>query len=590
MKKKHGVCWRAWLAAAALFLTFTVPAMAYGASEDQNTGTMVQDLLEPSVQVPPDNGNNEGENTEDSEPPVEQEPETITVTYRDGETVLLTLTLSAGEAPEEVPDEDASGEAILGWVVNGARVTNPTTVVLTENTVYTVWKQPVLNTQEHIPYVNGQGAGSFAPSKNLTRAEAVTMIASLLTNASEGNCKNNFSDVSSGDWYSTSVKDLAGFGVVGGYQDGTFQPQRTITRAEFVTILSVFYPPEEELGTGFTDVPATHWARANILSAAAKGWIGGYADGTFHPDQTITRAEAVTVLNAVLNRSAAAAETKELIRAHGICIFTDVKADDWFYAGVMEASIPHDFSAEEGEVWTDFTYRSCGYDSGFHKIGSSYYMVDENHQITFFPPGMQTMDGKLYYVAPDGSIPAEPGPREIGNALYYTNEDGSLLTNGTIGYLHFGSDGRYTSGNAEIDNYVEQLLASCTNATMSREEKLRATYVEIREYRYLSRPHQGRGTTDWAESAALWMFRNKKGNCYCYSGAFLYVAHRLGYQANVVSGGYGPKNGDHAWVMVGDRIYDPCLENVYRYRSSVVRYYDLYNILPADAPIAYYFP
>lgn len=574
-----------------LCLTFVLSplASAVEAGSQQETEVVpVVDADEQETATKPD----EVEMPEPSEetPPVE-EPQSITVTYQDGETVLLELTLTAGEAPTQVPRTDVNGNQIFAWVTDGRKVTDPAAVTLTRDTVYTVWSVPALNTEDHIVYINGQGEGQFAPNGNLTRAAAAQMIFSLLKNANQGVCNASFSDVASGLWYSTAITTLASLGIVNGYGDGTFCPDQTITRAEFVSILSSFYPLE----TGnalFSDVPRTHWAYSAVLSAAAKGWINGYEDGRFCPDQTITRAEAVTVLNAVLGRSAAAEETQAMISSGNLCLFTDVKPDAWYYAAVMEASIPHDYTLETGtENWTSFTYKSCGYESGFQKIGNAYYIVDENQQITFQQPGMQTLEGKIYYVASDGSIPAyASGPQEIGNALYYINADGSILINGTVGYLSFGADGRYSSGNAQIDALVEQTLAACTNGTMTRAEKLRAAYLQIREYRYLSKEHYGRGTTNWYESTAIWMLQNKRGNCYCYSSAFMYVARRLGYQAYCVSGGYNPSNSDHAWVMIGDRIYDPCLENVYRYRSSVVKYYDLYNILPSQSPIIYHFP
>lgn len=553
MKKKTIHRWTAWLLSLALLLGSAGPALAY---EDEA-----------------------------------QEKNSITVTFRDGEEILLELELNAGETPSQVPELDAEGEPILGWIREGKKVTDPSAIVLDDDTEYIVWSLPAFHIQEDIPYISGKGEGRFAPKQSLTRAEAASMIAALLEDSAPGPFPGTFPDVANTDWYCEPVTALAALGVVSGYETGEFLPGKAITRAEFLTILSSFYPLEQEGDITFSDVPTTHWAHRGILSAASKGWIKGYADGSFRPDQNITRAEAVAVLNASLGRSAAARETQAMLRENGVCIFTDVKPDDWFYADVMEASIPHTFSSEgSGEIWTGFTYRSCGYAPGFQKIGSAYYNVDENGQITFFTPGIQEINGKLYYAAEDGSIPAAAGPREIGDGLYYVQDDGSLLVNDTAGYLHFDENGRYTSGNPELDGYVNQLLNSCTNAGMTTAEKLRAVYLVIREYRYLSRPHQARGSTDWAESTALWTYQNERGNCYCYSAAFLYAARRLGYQAYVISGGYGPNNRDHAWVMIGDRVYDPCLENVYRYRSSVVHYYDLYHILPDDAPIQYHFP
>lgn len=586
----------------ALLLLFPTAASAI-TEESESTAADYETITEissPDTQAPeqetpeedvPSETDQEQEPAEEI-PPLETTQE-ITVSFQDGETVLLTLTLPAGTAPNQVPAEGAEGGVILGWVADGRKVSNPAALTLTEDTVFTVWNPPALNTQEHIPYISGKGNGQFAPNQNLTRAEAASMLCTLLADPVTGACRDTFSDVSSDAWYYTSIKTLAGLGIVGGYENGTFQPQKTITRAEFVTILSAFYPLETGSSAGFSDVPAEHWASGSIRSAAAKGWVNGYSDGTFQPDRTITRAQAVTALNAVLGRSAAASETTAMIQENGICIFTDVRPSDWYYAAVMESSIPHGFTAENGgEIWETFAYKSCGYDAGFQKIGDAYYIVDENQQITFQTPGIQTINEKLYYVDQNGAIPAyAKGPQEIGASLYCVNEDGSLLTNGTEGYLTFGPDGRYTSGNAEIDALVIKTLASCIQEGMTRDERLRAAYLYLRENtRYLPRAHHGRGTTDWCEESAIFMFKNLRGNCYCYAAAFMYMARQLGYQAESISGGLGRSNDDHAWVMIGDKVFDPELEYAYLHRFSYSRYYNLYNISPVGAPFYYHFP
>lgn len=520
------------------------------------------------------------------------EPQTVTVTFQDGEKVLLKATVEAGQIPSEVPTMDIEGNPILGWVCDGKKVSDPTQVAVTGDTVYTVWTAPDLNTVDHIVYINGQEENKFEPDSPLTRDAAAKMISTLLLDPTPGELAANFSDVSVGAWYEEPVTLLASLGILNGYEDGTFCPEQTISRAEFVYLLTNFFPLEPGENT-FYDVPDTYWAKDAIASATAEGWINGDEDGSFRPDEPILRCEAVKVLNAVLGRSAAAHETKNLIRENNICIFTDVKATAWYYADVMEASIPHEYAQDDsGEVWSNFTYQSCGYDPGLQKIGNAYYIVDGNRQITFQTPGMQTINGKLYYVATDGSIPVYPaGLKEIGTDLYCVNEDGSLLTDGSVEYLTFGPDGRYTSGDAYLDSLVKSALASCTNARMTRSEKLRASYLYLREnFRYLSRAHHARGSTDWYQESATFMFTHRRGNCYCFSAAFMYMARQLGYQAYGVSGGYSWSNGDHAWVMIGNRLFDPELEYAYRYRVSVKRYYNLYDIDPANAPIIYHFP
>ena len=184
-----------------------------------------------------------------------------------------------------------------------------------------------------------------------------------------------------------------------------------------------------------------------------------------------------------------------------------------------------------------------------------------------YPAGFATIDGKLYHVSQDGYAIDQyaEGLQEIDGGMYYVMADGSFLTNGAVGHLTFGADGRYTSGNAVLDSYVDQALAECTNSGMTKAQKLRAAYLYVRDHgAYLARPHQARGTTDWAEESALFMFEHKKGNCYCFAGQFLYMARRLGYDAYVVSGGVGRKDSDHAWVMIHENgtpyIYDVELE------------------------------
>ena len=188
-----------------------------------------------------------------------------------------------------------------------------------------------------------------------------------------------------------------------------------------------------------------------------------------------------------------------------------------------------------------------------------------------YPAGFATIDGKLYHVSQDGYAIDQyaEGLQEIDGGMYYVMADGSFLTNGAVGHLTFGADGRYTSGNAVLDSYVDQALAECTNSGMTKAQKLRAAYLYVRDHgAYLARPHQARGTTDWAEESALFMFEHKKGNCYCFAGQFLYMARRLGYDAYVVSGGVGHKDSDHAWVMIHENgtpyIYDVELEWGYR--------------------------
>ena len=214
-----------------------------------------------------------------------------------------------------------------------------------------------------------------------------------------------------------------------------------------------------------------------------------------------------------------------------------------------------------------------------------------------YPAGFVTIDGKLYHVSKDGyAIDSySAGEHEIDGGLYYVQKDGSFLTNGSVGHLNFGADGRYTSGNAVLDSYVDQALAECTNSSMTKSQKLRAAYLYVRDHgAYLARPHQARGTTAWAEESALFMFEHKKGNCYCFAGQFLYMARRIGYDAYVVSGGVGRKDSDHAWVMIPENgqqyIYDVELEWGYRVGKYGKANYNMYKMPLNKTVFSYQFP
>ena len=214
-----------------------------------------------------------------------------------------------------------------------------------------------------------------------------------------------------------------------------------------------------------------------------------------------------------------------------------------------------------------------------------------------YPAGFVTIDGKLYHVSKNGYAIDRyaNGLHEIDGGMYYVKEDGSFLTNSAVGYLTFDANGRYTSGNATLDSYVDQALAACTNSGMTKAQKLRAAYLYVRDHgAYLARPHQARGTTAWAEESALCMFEHKKGNCYCFAGQFLYMARRLGYNAYVVSGGVGRKDSDHAWVMIHENgvpyIYDVELEWGYRAGRYGHAEYNMYKMPLNKTVFSYQFP
>lgn len=219
---------------------------------------------------------------------------------------------------------------------------------------YEVSEKVELNKEDHKAYMFGYPNWDFRPNSNMTRAEVTAMFARLLKNYPSTDVKYNlpYSDVFEGDWYYPAVGFMTENNIVKGYEDGTFRPNSPVTRAEFATIASKF---EELIGDnvkGFSDVPTTHWALRFINSAYARGWVTGYEDGTFRPNRNITRAEVVTVTNKMLIRYA----DKEFVRANkGIMLhFKDLDESHWAYFNIMEATHGHDYSRRSNkldEIW-----------------------------------------------------------------------------------------------------------------------------------------------------------------------------------------------------------------------------------------------
>jgi hypothetical protein len=145
----------------------------------------------------------------------------------------------------------------------------------------------------------------------------------------------SFTDVAAGKWYSQAVAYLAGKDILTGYSDGSFRPDAQITRAEFAAIISRFdeSASSEDAAVRFSDVPASHWAFALIDNAVENGWLGGYPDGTFKPQNMITRAEAVTAINRMLNRELSAADIPS-----DVPVYTDLDAGHWAYTALIEAT------------------------------------------------------------------------------------------------------------------------------------------------------------------------------------------------------------------------------------------------------------
>jgi len=207
----------------------------------------------------------------------------------------------------------------------------------------------MLDTEEHVEYVHGVGNNLFEPNRSISRAEVAQLFFNLLLDK-DVEITTQFPDVPASAWFYEPIYTLAAINVVYGYPDGGYHPNDDITRAEFVAIVVRFVKemPEPAEDAPFPDIQ-NHWAYGVIDAAAQFKWVTGYPDGTFQPNRPITRAEAVTIVNRVLVRVA----DREYIDANPeINYFTDVVKTHWAYYDILEAAIVHDYIRPDGvEKW-----------------------------------------------------------------------------------------------------------------------------------------------------------------------------------------------------------------------------------------------
>ena len=497
------------LALAAL-VTATLPLPAVAAENQSSPLPLEETVLEADQPQIPEEEDAQpellaGEETPDEDTPSEETP------------------------GEETPDEETPGEETPGEETPDEETPDEETPDEEEPVL------PSFNTQEHVIYIEGN-EDKVRADDGMTRAEASKMIYTLLVDPLPGD-GTSFPDVPANSWYETYVNSMAAMGLIKGYDDGAaFLPGRHITRAEFVTILSRVLPAEEglelDLSALFPDGKNDHWAYDALCNAVDRGWLSGYEeDGTLRPDAQITRAEAITILNRLLGRSA---DRAAIDAAGKIFQYIDLKLTHWAYYDIMEASVPHTPSASEtgDEIWSAFT------------------PVKAERA-----PGYYLEKGQLYCVGSDG---------------YY-------LRNESNGVLDFNDMGQYTSGNAELDQYLTSIVLARTDPKASRLANLEKLYNYVAyNSHYRGSDMIADGATGWEEWVALKAFKaGNWGNCYSYAAMFTMLARKIGYQATGVSGWATPENAwhwqfgyydEHGWTQIVENgttyFCDPELEGV----------------------------
>ena len=209
---------------------------------------------------------------------------------------------------------------------------------------------PKLNTSDHFAYVQGYPDGTVKPTGNITRAETAAILFRLMDEGSRKtyySTKSGFRDVATGSWYNTYVATLNNAGVITDSSNGYFRPNEAITRAELAAMLANF---TETAGAAnyFNDVSASYWAANAIAICAKLGWITGYPDGSFRPDKNVTRAELMAMINRATGRAPKSADAF----LPGMKTWSDNTADKWYYLDVQEATNSHSYTVKDSEKWT----------------------------------------------------------------------------------------------------------------------------------------------------------------------------------------------------------------------------------------------
>ena len=226
----------------------------------------------------------------------------------------------------------------------------------------------VLNKEIHFNYVIGYTDGTIRPNNDISRAEVATIFFRLLTDEAREQyttTAGNFTDVKAGMWCNRAIATLTNMGIIKGYTDGSFQPNKSITRAELATIIARFAKLDVNTKT-FSDING-HWAQKNIELAAGNGWINGYEDGTFRPNNNITRAETFAMINRVLDRQTES--VSDLLPTSDMNMWSDnMDADAWYYKDVQEATNYHKCDRVGDSVYEKWTEKVPDIDWASYQI------------------------------------------------------------------------------------------------------------------------------------------------------------------------------------------------------------------------------
>ncbi len=401
-------------------------------------------------------------------------------------------------------------------------------------------------TAEHVAYL-GNADDTARPEEPLTRGEIAQWVYALLEDPDRVEPGWTV-DVPPDHPAAPGAGVLVGLGLLDVGEHHLFFPEHNVTRGEFVTILGFFLPPDGE-SCEFSDLPEDAELYPLAAAAVRREWLSLGEDGAFRPEAPVTRAEAVHGLNTALGRHA---DLERLAALGSPQVFADLPVSHAAYGDMLEAYLPHTGTVEsDTERWSDCTV----------------------------PPAVHGA-----------------GPVLLDGELYLLGEDGTFARSTAQGVLQFGADGRYTTGDPELDTLLTAIVGRYTDPQAEPIENLERLFQYASfSFEYINRGYQDDGATGWENGSAKEMLTTGGGNCYNYAAVFALLARKLGYQAHAVSGtaqlSPNATYVAHSWVEIdtdaGRRVCDPEAQGVYNVNHQV-GYYMFMRVYGSEGDPEYY--
>lgn len=419
----------------------------------------------------------------------------------------------------------------------------------------------------HDAYIIGDGE-CFFPQRKLLRCEIARILMVLRSDSPVD--IGAITDVTGDSWYYEPVSRMGGYFDIS--EQGEFRPLDYISKAELRLVLQkAFYPSGFE--PTFFDV-----------------FFAGQTE-----DSTVTRLEAVCLLNRILGRTPD--ETTDTHRSY----FIDLSPEDAGYFEILEAAIPHYYLSDgSAERWIGEMIPKREFEPGFHVCAGGGFLIGEDGQ-TVRQKGIVSFDGELYLSRDEsGLLYTDQRLHEYEGNVYLCSRSGKLYRNCSYGQYSFDADGCYGSGDEELDELIDAALAECTTPDMTTQEKMRAVFDHVRAMRYLGRNASLASDVESFPSElgtqfAKVMLKTGKGDCYNFAAACCYLMRAIGIEAQSAVGVCGYRWNSrpiaHGWVelTVGNTvlIYDPEIEN-YNIRQGIDnREHGAFGVSYAQAPAAY---